>query len=167
MGITFGDAVKKATHDGETDHARAWAIAVRAARLYLANTRALEPWQWPEYLRWAQELAIPQTGTEFWDQANQVRDFVVQEHYHNNICEEGSNDFLNWVGLEPLSQPQRDFAVTVTVTLTFAITGSRHDLDWVERDVRDYLRVTADGNVDDADFDDVEVRIDNLHVEEC
>jgi hypothetical protein len=165
MTITFEDAVKRATQDGVTDYARAWAIGERVARLYLVCTNAVNDARRMVYANWITTLPTPGSHHEFWDTVDQVRDFVVEQHEAGEICEDGSNDFLEYMGLAAL-EGRRDFEVTVTVTVTFRVADTRNDTDYIEEDVRKYLRIEVGGNVDDIDTDSSEICIDDVQVEQ-
>lgn len=165
MGMTFTDAKSRATKDGVTDYEHAWAIATRSVLLFLARTDEVDNGLREGYADWVDDLMAPTTHDEFWARASAIRDKVIEEHQDSNICEDGSNKFLEWLGLDPI-EVKRDYRVTVQVTLTFDVSGTTSDEEYIRNDVDRYLRLNASGMVDNADLYNAQTSIDSVEVEE-
>jgi hypothetical protein len=93
-----------------------------------------------------------------------VRDTAIeyQQEHSSSICEDGLNEFLDALGLDPVSQPLEEFEVTVKFIVRARKTerGDTEDTTFLERSI------SADLNVD-SDWDDVEVIGTDIESVEC
>lgn len=114
-----------------------------------------------------------------------IRDAGIALYEDEYICNDGLNKFLEAFGLDRFDEicgnqdyscedsdcercnPEREYMVTATVTVSFRVTTTNSEYD-VQRDVERYLSVEYAGDVDDIETETWHVDdTRNVHVEAC
>jgi hypothetical protein len=163
------------------DPAHRWKVLKRTAMLYLAMTEAsltVDDFRREQYAEHVDRVPVPTTEDEYAALLERVRTTAVAEHensrFGSNNCHEGTQAFLEAFGLERIEccedahdycdsdcdecYPGETYTVTVTMSVTLTVR-SQSGMDYVENDVREYLRASVStSSVDDVeDTSNVEI----------